>query len=133
MGPSGRRGRGGFGAPAGRRGGGGGGVGWGRGGGRGGGGVSQARVEAAVNGSGAVKRAVGTVTLQGELRGFGALVPTATAWGMLMETGFGSTIRTPGTSGVGTYVTVNTFTYPVGDIGEYSNGDIIAVVQADGT
>lgn len=98
------------------------------------GGMSQARVEAAVDGSGPVKRLVGTVTLEGELRGFGALSPSATAFGLLMASGCAATIRTPGTSVTGTYISANTFSTPSpGDDAKIAAGDIIAVTQPDGT
>ena len=98
------------------------------------GGMSQARVEAAVNGSGPVKRLVGTVTIEGELRGFGALSPSNTAFGLLMASGCAATIRTPATSATGTYISANTFSTPSpGNDATIAAGDIIAVTQADGT
>lgn len=98
------------------------------------GGMSQARVEAAVNGSGPVKRLVGAVTIEGELRGFGALSPSATAFGLLMASGCAATIRTPGTNATGTYISANTFSTPSpGSDAVIAAGDIIAVTQADGT
>lgn len=98
------------------------------------GGMSQARVEAAVNGSGPVKRLVGTVTIEGELRGFGALSPSNTAFGLLMASGCAATIRTPGTSVTATYISANTFSTPSpSDDAKIAAGDIIAVTQTDGT
>lgn len=98
------------------------------------GGMSQARVEAAVNGSGPVKRLVGNVTIEGELRGFGALSPNNTAFGLLMASGCAATIRTPTTSATGTYISANTFSTPSpGSDAVVATGDIIAVTQADGT
>jgi hypothetical protein len=98
------------------------------------GGMSQARVEAAVNGSGPVKRLVGTVSMEGELRGFGALSPSNTAFGLLMASGCAATIRTPGTSATGTYISANTFSTPSpGNDATIAAGDIIAVTQTDGT
>lgn len=98
------------------------------------GGMSQARVEAAVNASGPVKRLVGTVSIEGELRGFGALSPSNTAFGLLMASGCAATIRTPGTSATATYISANTFSTPSpGSDAIIAAGDVIAVTQTDGT
>ena len=98
------------------------------------GGNAPVQVSAAIGSSGPVKRLSGDVPLAMEGRGFGATAPADTALGRLLSSGLAHTLRTPGTSVTATYVTANTFTIvsPTDD-GKIVAGDVIAVVQANGT
>lgn len=97
------------------------------------GGVPSVEVDSIVNGSGNVKQVKATVTLRGDLRGFGSTAITSSGMGVLLQSGFAVTSRTPGTSCTATEDTTTTFTVGGGDLGKFAKGDIVAVEQLDGT
>lgn len=98
------------------------------------GGAAPLQVGSAIGSSGPVKRISGDVPLMMEGRGFGSTAPADTALGRLLSSGLAHTLRTPGTSVTATYVSLNTFTIvSPDDDGKIVAGDVIAVVQANGT
>lgn len=98
------------------------------------GGAAPVQVGSAIGSSGPVKRLSGDVALMMEGRGFGATAPADTALGRLLSSGLAHTLRTPGTSVTATYVSANTFTIvSPDDDGKIVAGDVIAVVQANGS
>lgn len=97
------------------------------------GGIPAPVIAAAVDGSGPVDSISGDVTIAMELRGFGANDPSATGLGLILESAFGSAIRSAGTAQSATYIGANTYSVTGGDEAEVIEGDLAPVVQDDGT
>ena len=95
------------------------------------GGRQPLRVLTAIDASGPVRSITGDVGLPMEARGMGTNVPSATGLGVLLLSGCSAKIATPGASVTATYATANTFTVPSAAV--LFPGDIVAVVQTDGT
>lgn len=96
------------------------------------GGTPPASVAGAVDGSGPVGSISGDVTIDFELRGFGANAPNSTALGLILGSALGRAVRTPGVSQAATYVSANTWTITGADEAEVVEGDVVAVIQDDG-
>lgn len=90
-------------------------------------------VESAVAVGAQTKRLVGEISVDVELRGFGANAPASTGLGIMLSSGLAHSLVTPGTTATVTYATVNTFTVGGGDLAEFVAGRCVFVEQADGT
>lgn len=75
----------------------------------------------------------GDIPLAFEGRTFGLTAPDETALGLILSSGLARVLRTPGTSATATEVTANTFAVANADNGKFAAGDVVAVVQANGT
>lgn len=90
-------------------------------------------VESAIDSDIPVKSIKGELSIDVELRGFGATAPITTGMGIMLSSGLARTIRTAGTTQSATYVSANTFTVGGLDVAEIVAGDILAIEQDDAT